>query len=301
VISIKDLDKAELLAALYNKAKPLGLGYLHYDPTPMTRAEAQAVIDQQGLHFDYLRGRVMKVDLGGDQLRTDLYDQDNGWGSSIKSIQEIKGTLVDPSVSEEIFQETVRITPLLQLFHIEQESCRANPSKPQIRNLYPVGTNSTQREYIVRDIALQLKKSLENIILSNIGYKDAFIMDTQLRSVGRDWSDAEKFKWLMKRDRALVDYIVISREAAYQCLTETLGELDQVPSYKRHKLESEINWALLGQNQIINRIRLIFAHVDKPVFIQGGRDLRFYEEFSEIDKSGEDTVHTFIYYIEQMS
>ena len=41
MISIVGLDKAEVLAALYNAAVPLGLGFLHYDKRPMTAQEAK--------------------------------------------------------------------------------------------------------------------------------------------------------------------------------------------------------------------------------------------------------------------
>lgn len=90
-ISIQGLDKAALLAALYNASRPLGMGMMHYDPAPMTRDAAQAIIDGRGddltamlgfsrgtLVFDYLKGRVMKVDLSGDTLRTWGYNRDNG-------------------------------------------------------------------------------------------------------------------------------------------------------------------------------------------------------------------------------
>lgn len=43
-ISIAGLDKAAVLAALYNAARPQGLGFLQYDPTPMTKDEAQKIL-----------------------------------------------------------------------------------------------------------------------------------------------------------------------------------------------------------------------------------------------------------------
>lgn len=35
-IAIKGLDKAAVLAALYNASRPQGMGFLQYDPKPMT-------------------------------------------------------------------------------------------------------------------------------------------------------------------------------------------------------------------------------------------------------------------------
>lgn len=75
-------NKAIILAALYNNARPQGKGVLHYDPKPMTIKEAQTILDKGVRYFDYLKGRVMKVDLSSDYLDTRLYDRDNGQGSA---------------------------------------------------------------------------------------------------------------------------------------------------------------------------------------------------------------------------
>lgn len=40
MINIKGLNKAKVLAALYNASKPLGLGILQYDPKDMSEKEA---------------------------------------------------------------------------------------------------------------------------------------------------------------------------------------------------------------------------------------------------------------------
>ena len=40
MIDISGLDKADVLAALYNAAQPRGLGHLQFDPEPMTREKA---------------------------------------------------------------------------------------------------------------------------------------------------------------------------------------------------------------------------------------------------------------------
>jgi hypothetical protein len=77
-VDIKGLDKATILAALYNHAKPLGLGMLHYTPEDMTIEKAQKLLDSSQTYFDYVQGRVMKVDLSSDELHTSLYNRDNG-------------------------------------------------------------------------------------------------------------------------------------------------------------------------------------------------------------------------------
>lgn len=78
-IDISKLDKAEVLAALYNHSKPLGLGLIHYDPNPMSVEEARFLLKEQS-YFDYLKGRVMKIDLSTNQLDPWGYDRDNGKG-----------------------------------------------------------------------------------------------------------------------------------------------------------------------------------------------------------------------------
>ena len=68
------------------------MGFYHAAPGDMTRDEAQAHLDdlEDGhTYFDYLQGRVMKVDLGGDSLRVDLYDRDNGPGAAQAALAEI--------------------------------------------------------------------------------------------------------------------------------------------------------------------------------------------------------------------
>lgn len=88
-INLKGLNKAEVLAALYNASKPLGMGILHFDPAPMRAEEAESLLKGQ-TYFDYLKGRVMKVDLSGDELDPWLYDRDNGQGAAQRVIDSMR-------------------------------------------------------------------------------------------------------------------------------------------------------------------------------------------------------------------
>lgn len=90
-IVLKGLNKAAVLAALYNASKPQGMGFLHYDPSPMSVEQAEELL-KQGTDFDYLMGRVMKVDLGGDTLDPWLYDRDNGQGAAAAAIASLQST-----------------------------------------------------------------------------------------------------------------------------------------------------------------------------------------------------------------
>ncbi len=88
-IDISKLDKAEVLAALYNASKPQGMGFLHFDPTPMKTEEARELLKQLN-YFDYLKGRVMKVEIKGDTLNPRLFDRDNGQGAAARALSNLK-------------------------------------------------------------------------------------------------------------------------------------------------------------------------------------------------------------------
>ena len=82
------MTPAEKLARLYNRARPQGFGWNDYTPADMTVAEAEALIAEQGTRFDYLRGRVMKIDVAKEPLDTRLYDRDNGYGAAAAALDE---------------------------------------------------------------------------------------------------------------------------------------------------------------------------------------------------------------------
>jgi hypothetical protein len=106
-IDISGINKADLLAGLYNASKPQGLGYIHSTNTTMTTDEAQKIIDTEGLSFDYLRGRVMKINLEGDAMNPAFYDRDNGEGAAaqvaetVRSGQTIESDIPSPSTKVE--------------------------------------------------------------------------------------------------------------------------------------------------------------------------------------------------------
>ena len=85
-IDISGMNKAAVLAALYNAARPQGMGHLHYKPGAMTVERADALL-KETTYFDYVGGRVMKVDLEGDVLSTRLYDRDNGENAAWRALE----------------------------------------------------------------------------------------------------------------------------------------------------------------------------------------------------------------------
>lgn len=73
------MTPALAFAALYNAARPQGLGFLHYDPTPLTETDAEKILAEYGRNFDYYKGRVLKVQITDDGVAyTELYNRDNG-------------------------------------------------------------------------------------------------------------------------------------------------------------------------------------------------------------------------------
>jgi hypothetical protein len=88
-VSLVGLNKGAVLAALYNASKPQGLGYLHFTPVPMTTEEGELLLKDTP-YFDYLKGRVMKINLRGDELFTALYDRDNGEGAAARAIDALR-------------------------------------------------------------------------------------------------------------------------------------------------------------------------------------------------------------------
>jgi hypothetical protein len=88
-IDISKFDKAEVLAALYNASKQQGMGFLNpRGREPLTKEEAANLL-KEGTYFDYLAGRVMKVELGGDSLDPWLYDRDNGPGAAASALEKL--------------------------------------------------------------------------------------------------------------------------------------------------------------------------------------------------------------------
>ena len=88
MIDISKMNKADVLAALYDRAQTQGLGLLHYTPENLAKEEAEALLEM-GTYFDYLKGRVMKVELSGDELDPSLYDRDNGQGAAEAALSHL--------------------------------------------------------------------------------------------------------------------------------------------------------------------------------------------------------------------
>lgn len=86
MIGIEGLDKAEVLKALYDNSHVQGLGFLQVVPDGTVTVKHCRQLLMHGTYFDYLYGRVLKVDLAGDAFDERLYERDNGVDSASRAL-----------------------------------------------------------------------------------------------------------------------------------------------------------------------------------------------------------------------
>ena len=90
MIDIRGLNKADVLKVLYNHSRVQGMGFWQATGRDMTTEEAAELLKTY-TYFDYLYGKVMKVDLSSDDGFDEwLYDRDNGTGAAQRAIDSIK-------------------------------------------------------------------------------------------------------------------------------------------------------------------------------------------------------------------
>lgn len=98
-MNISGLDKAVVLAALYNGSKQQGMGFVDkHGANDITTEQAREYIKERadvvrGMYFDYLNGRVMKIDLSYDEMKTAMYNRDNGEGAAEAIIEQIRASM----------------------------------------------------------------------------------------------------------------------------------------------------------------------------------------------------------------
>ena len=90
MVNIKGLDKARVLKALYEHSHVQGLGAFQAVHMGVPTLEFFAGLLEQGTYFDYLGGRVLKVDLSGDEFDERLYDRDCGEGAAQRAVDSIR-------------------------------------------------------------------------------------------------------------------------------------------------------------------------------------------------------------------
>lgn len=90
MVDIKGLDKARVLKALYDHSHVQGRGVLQAVPEGLVTVEYCAGLLEKQTYFDYLHGRVLKVELSGDEFDGRLYDLDCGEGAAQRAVDSIK-------------------------------------------------------------------------------------------------------------------------------------------------------------------------------------------------------------------
>lgn len=86
-VNIKGLDKAEVLKALHDGTRPLGMGFLQ-------ARENVPIEDFRALgtgYADYVFGRSIKCNIDGDEFDPRLYDRDAGPGAAARAIARLRG------------------------------------------------------------------------------------------------------------------------------------------------------------------------------------------------------------------
>ena len=90
MVDIKGLDKARVLKALYVHSHAQGLGSFQAVYAGVPTLEYFAGLLEQGTYFDYVGGRVLKVDLSGDEFDERLYDRDCGEGAAQRAVDSVR-------------------------------------------------------------------------------------------------------------------------------------------------------------------------------------------------------------------
>lgn len=90
-VSFENLEKAKVLAALYNGAKPSSTDIASYDPNPMSVSEAKQLTFNRN-NFDYIKGRILLIIFVGNTFNSKLYNKHNGVDSAEKIIESLKET-----------------------------------------------------------------------------------------------------------------------------------------------------------------------------------------------------------------
>ena len=87
-IDISIFKKEDVLVALYNQSKKVGLGELQVD-IELTKDEAIKIIDRDP-YIDYLNGKLIKVMLDSDLLDVSNYDDQYGDGHAFKVLRNLE-------------------------------------------------------------------------------------------------------------------------------------------------------------------------------------------------------------------
>lgn len=95
MISIKGLDKAEVLHELWKNSHSQGMSAM-FCKEELSLEQCKELVKginpniRDSGYFDYLAGRVMKIDLSTDEINPYLYDRDNYEGAAENVISKLR-------------------------------------------------------------------------------------------------------------------------------------------------------------------------------------------------------------------
>ena len=90
MVDISGLDKAEVLYALYNSSHYQGISFLGMVNNYTLEDCRKDFEESKSKYFDYLHGKVIKVNLSGDNFDPFLYDRDCGEGAAQEAIDKLR-------------------------------------------------------------------------------------------------------------------------------------------------------------------------------------------------------------------
>lgn len=136
MISIKGLPKECVLKALYDSSKVQGLGILDATDCEFEISEAIQLLKQR-TYFDYLHGKVMKVDLSSDkEFDERLYDRDNGENAAKNALYLLKKAYIPIELKTKVLQSVIRMS------HHEM--------------LYDKRSKQGKKEFVLRQLATKI-------------------------------------------------------------------------------------------------------------------------------------------------
>lgn len=138
MVDIKGLDKARVLKALYDHSHVQGLGFMHAAEEGAVTVESCAKLLEKYTQYDYLHGRVLKVDLSGDEFDERLYDRDCGEGAAQRAVDSIRaeqeggkntagnadGEKKEPSLEEQAEMTKEAIHKIMDILNELPPTCR---------------------------------------------------------------------------------------------------------------------------------------------------------------------------------
>lgn len=91
MVDISDINKVELLRALWNNSTPAAY-YVFTNTKPPEWDNEKATTAIGNGFIDYFQGRLIKADLSCDQVNPSSYDRDNGRGALSEIVNLIRSS-----------------------------------------------------------------------------------------------------------------------------------------------------------------------------------------------------------------